>query len=74
MEQFIRWMWELFTVKRAWAKAVLADTQKEKQEGIQGKWHLEPPFKEVLEQIKKSSDMSSNAYLMRRALNAGKIR
>ena len=43
MEQFLRGMWEHFTVKRAWAKAVLADAEKEKQEGIQGKWQLEPP-------------------------------
>ena len=72
MEQFMHGMWEHFTVKRAWAKAVLADAEKEKQQGIQVKWQLDTPFKEVLEQIKKSSDMSCNAYLMRRACCAGK--
>ena len=54
-------------LKATWAKAVLADAEKQKQEGIQGKWQFESPFKEVLEQIKKSIDMSCNAHLMRRA-------
>ena len=54
------------------AKAVLADAETEKQEGIQGKWQMESPFREVLEQIKKSSDVSCNAYLVRRAHYAGK--
>ena len=34
---------------RAWAQAVLADAEKERQEGIQGNWQLEVPFKEELE-------------------------
>ena len=38
MEQFVRGMWERFAVKRAWTKAILTDAEKEKQEGIQGKW------------------------------------
>ena len=64
MEQFMRGMWEHVTVKRASAKAVLADAEKEKQEGIQGKWQLETPFNEVLAHTrkKKNSDMSCNAY------------
>ena len=44
MEQYLRRMWEHFTVKRAWAKAVLADAEKERQEGIQGKWQQELPL------------------------------
>ena len=40
-------------MKRACAKAVLADAEKEKQEGIQGKWQFDSSFKEALEQIKK---------------------
>ena len=35
------------------AKAVLADAEKKKQEGIQGKWQFQSLFKEVLEQTKK---------------------
>ena len=61
-----------FTVTRAWTKAVLVDAEKERQAGLQGKGQLEPPFKEVLEQIKRSSDMSCDAYSMRRAYYAGK--
>ena len=37
-EQFMSGAWEHFTVKRAWAKAVVADAEKKKQESIQGKW------------------------------------
>ena len=48
-EQFLR---EYFTLKRAGARKILADAR-EKQEGMQGQWQQEPPFKEVLEQIKK---------------------
>ena len=72
MEQFPCVMWEHFTVDRAWAKALLADAEKEKLGGMQGLWQLEPSFKEVPEQIKKSSDRNCNAYLMRRAYYAGK--
>ena len=65
MEQFVRRMWEHFTIKRTWAKAVLADAEKERQVGIQGNWQMESPFKEVMEQVKRSSDVSRNANLMR---------
>ena len=41
-EQFMRGMWEHFTVRRAWAKEDPSDTEKEKQGGMQGKWQLEP--------------------------------
>ena len=44
-----------------------AGAEKEKQEATQGQWQMESPFKEVLEQIKKHSDLSCNAYMMRRA-------
>ena len=43
MEQFMRGMWEYFNVERAWAGAVLADAEKEKQEGTQGQWQVESP-------------------------------
>ena len=66
MELFVFGMWEYFTVEGAWAGADLADASKEKQEGTQGQWQL-APFKEVLEHIRKCSDMSCNAYMMRRA-------
>ena len=68
----MRGMWEYFTFKRAWAKKVLADAAKEKQEGIQGQWQQEPPFKEVREQVKWYSDTNCDAYMVRRAYHAEK--
>ena len=52
-EQFLRGMWEFFTLKRAWARKILADAAQEKQEGKQGRWPQETPFKEVLEASQK---------------------
>ena len=72
MEQYLLGMWKHFTIKRAWTEKVLADAEKQKQEGIQGNWQMESPFKEELELVKRSSDLSCNAYLMRRAYHAGK--
>ena len=53
-------------------KVLLADGAKEKHEGIQGQWHQEPPFEEVLEQFTGCSDTNCDAYMMRRAYHAGK--
>ena len=41
MEQFLRGMWEHFTIRRAWSRTVLADVANEKQEGLQGQWQRE---------------------------------
>ena len=65
-------MWEYFTIKRAWAKKILADAAKVVQEGIQGQWQQESPFKEVLEQVKGYSDTDCNAYMMCRAYKAAR--
>ena len=43
-----------------------------KQEGTQGQWQQESPFKEVLEQVKRTTDADCNAQIMRRAQNAKK--
>ena len=43
-----------------------------RKRSIQGKWQLEPPFKELLKQIKKSSGISCSAHFMRHAYYAGK--
>ena len=56
MEQCLRRMWEHFTVKGVWAKAVLSDAEKERQEGIQGNWQKESPFKQEQELVKRGSD------------------
>ena len=65
-------MREYFTINTAWARKVLADANLEKQEGIQGRWQQQSPFKEVREQVKRNSDTDCNAQKMRRAYNAKK--
>ena len=62
MEQYLCGMREHFTTKRTWAKAVLADAEKQKQEGIHGKWQMESPSREVVEQVMENSDLICNAY------------
>ena len=69
--QFLRGMWEYFTLKRACARKILADAAQGKQEGIQGQWQQESPIKEVLEQVKRNADTDCNAKIMRRAYSAG---
>ena len=42
MEQFMRGVWEHFTAKRAWAKAVLVDAERErsrKAHKVSGHWN-----------------------------------
>ena len=63
MEQYLRRMWEHFTV--------LSDAEKERQEGAQGNWQKESPSKQELELVKRSSYLSINGSLMRRAYHAG---
>ena len=67
MEQYLRRMWEHFTVRRKWAQEVLADAEKERQEGLQGNWQKESLFTEELEVVKRCNDLSVHAPLMRRA-------
>ena len=65
-EQFIRGMWEYFTLKRAEAKKILEDASRERQEGIQGQWQQESPFREVLEQVRRNVDIGCDAQMMRK--------
>ena len=65
MKQYLRRMREHLTVKRAWAKAIQADAEKERREGQQGNWQKETPFKDELEVVKRSSDLSFYALSMR---------
>ena len=55
-EQFLRGLWEYFTLKREGARTNQADGAQEKLEGKQAQWQQQPPVKEVLEQIKRSAD------------------
>ena len=71
-ETFLRGMWEYYILRRAWARRILADAAREKQEGIQGQWQPESPFKEVLEQVKKKCGYRLQSQTMRRASIAKK--
>ena len=56
-DPFTRGMWEYFTVKRAEANRIQYDAAREKQEGIQGQWQQESPFREILEQARRDENM-----------------
>ena len=71
-EQFLRGMWWYFTLERVGARKILADAAEEKQEGIQGQLQQESPFKEVLEQVRRSADTDCGPHRMRRAYIAMK--
>ena len=64
--QFIIGLWEYFTLERAEVRKILADPSREKQEGIQGLWQQESPFREVLEQVKSYADTDCGSQMMRR--------
>ena len=69
-EQFTRGMWEYFTLRRAEAKRIRDDTAREKQEGIQGQWQQESPFREILEQARRNEDMGCGSEVMRKGFIA----
>ena len=50
-------MWEYFTLKRAETKKILEDVSRDEQEGTQGQWQQESPFREALEQVKRNTDL-----------------
>ena len=69
IEQYLRRMREHFTVKGKWTKEVLADAEKE---GLHGNWQMESPSKGELELVKRCSDLSVSAKLMRPASYEGR--
>ena len=44
-DQYIKGMWEYFSLERVTAKQFRKDAEKDKQEGIQGQWQRESPAK-----------------------------
>ena len=72
-EQLLRGTWEYCTLKRAWTRKKIAAAAQENQEGIQSQWQKESPFREVLEQVKRSADTDCGAQTMRRACSAMKL-
>ena len=71
-EQLLCGMWDYFTLEREGARKILADAAWEQQEGIQGQCQQESPFREVLEQVKRSADADSGPQMMRRGYFAMK--
>ena len=71
-EQFTRGMWEYVTLRRAEAKRIRDDAAREKQEGIQGQWQQESPFREVLEQARRNKYMGCSSEVIRKGCVAGK--
>ena len=67
VNNFLRGMRDYFTLERAGARKIPADAAQEKQEGKQGQWQQESPFKEVLEQVKRSADTECGSRAMRLA-------
>ena len=74
MEQnLVRYNMGTFYRQRKWTKELSAGAEKERQEGLQGNWQKESPFKEALELVKRSNDLSVlHASLIRRVLCGGR--
>ena len=64
-EQLTRGMWEYFTFQRAEGKRIRDEAAREKQEGIQGQWQQESPFREILEKARRHEDMGCSSEIMR---------
>ena len=65
-------MWERFTLNKAWTRSGLAEADKERQNGTDGDWQQENPYKEELELVRRSSEFCFEGILMRRACEAVK--
>ena len=65
-------MWQHFTMKKVWARSVLVEVEKERQDGIEGDWQQESPCQEALELFRHSSDLRFEGLLMRRAYYSGR--
>ena len=65
-------MWEHLTIKNAWARSVLLDAEKERQEGRDGHWQQESPYNEEPNLVKHSRDLRFEGLSMRRAYYAGR--
>ena len=65
-QQFVRGMWEHFTLKRAEEKKILEDAAREKQQGTQGQWQQKSLFREILEQVRGNVDMGCGPQMMRK--------
>ena len=65
-------MWERFTIKKAWARSVLADADNVRQYGTDGRRQHETPHKEKLELVRHSNDLLFEGVPMCQACHAEK--
>ena len=72
LEQLVRRMWKHFSIRKAWARSVLVVAERERQEGREGIWQQESPFKEELELVKHSRNLRCEGLLIRPAYYARK--
>ena len=63
-EQFIQGMWEYFALKGAEVKKILEDASREQQDGMQGQWQQQSPFR-ILEQVRGHADVGCGSQMMR---------
>ena len=73
-QQFVRRMWEHFTIKEARAKSAQVDAEKERQEVRGGVCQQESPCKEELELVKHNRDLRFESLLIRRACKRRNVR
>ena len=69
-DQYIQGMLRVFSCARLKAKKFREDAEKEKQEGIQGRWQRESLAKEYLEQVKCCKDTECTPGMMKQAFFA----
>ena len=61
------WYVGVFFLKRAEEKRIRDDAAREKQEGIQGQWQQESPFREMMEQARRDEYTESSSEIMRKS-------
>ena len=67
VDDFLRTMWERFTVQKAWARTVLEAAARVAQLGTEGSWQKESPYKVDFELLRKVKDLRFDGSLMRKA-------
>ena len=69
---FLRRMWERYTVKEALTRTVLEEAARVTQLETDGSWQKESPYKEELEFFRNIKDLRFDGSSMRKSYRAGK--
>ena len=56
-DQFLCRMWERLAIKKAWASSAVADADKVRQSGTDGRWQQEMPYKVEFELLRRCTDV-----------------